>query len=342
MTVGNGVLGTRRKGLIFSLLLSFISLGLLIHFTWEEETLTSLALLNPRGVLLSFLLVICLWLVEGLRIKSILKALGSRVSISLFSSAQIFLITFFCGGVTPWAIGEWPAHILALTRKKVTPGEAVAAALLRSFFTKVLFLILAGIILFFFEKIGVGVSVGIIFRGAFTIVALTSLVYILIMFKPGVVLLVLDLLRKFPLTNKLYKGNKGVARFLRNLLAEARRFRGSLKGAMRRGPFFLIIPFFLTILYWIMYFSIAPLILWGFGLNPPYLTAISWQVMIVIIINYMPLPGGSGVAEIGAASLFAGFVPGPLLGVFIAAWRFFTYYVSLLFGGITFFTFFRR
>lgn len=332
----------RGRGLFISLLLSFFSLGLLLHFTWDEDTLHSLELLNPRGLMLAFLLVAALWLVEGLRIKSLLKAVGSTTPLSLWAAARVFLITYFCAGITPWNLGEWPAHILALTRHRVPPGEAAAATLLRSFYTKGVFVFWSGTILFFFNSLGVKESTGRIFQGAFYAVTFTSFAYFFIMLKPGLVLYLLNLLNRFSFTRHLYEGNKGVARFLHALLGEARRFRSSLGRVLHRGPLLLLWPLILTVLYWSLYFSIAPLILWGFGLNPPFFVAFSWQVIIFLMLSYVPLPGGSGAAEFGAASLFVAFVPSPLIGIFIAAWRFFTYYMSLLAGGAVFFTFFRR
>ncbi len=332
----------RGRGLVVSLLLSFFSIGALLYFTWEEDTLASLELINVKGLLLAFLVVSALWLVEGLRIKSLLRAVGSTVRMSLLAASRAFLITFFCAGVTPWALGEWPAHILALTRQHIPPGEAAAATLLRSFYTKGVFVIWSGAIIFFYDNLGVRVSTGRIFQAAFVAVALSSFAYFLVMLKPGMVVFLLDLLRRFKPTRHLYEGNRGVARFLKALLNEARRFRSSLGRVWRRGPLLLLWPLVLTVFYWTLYFSIAPLILWGFGMSPPYFTTVSWQIMIFLILSYVPLPGGSGAAEFGAATLFVGFVPSPVIGIFIAAWRFFTYYLSLLFGGLAFLAFIRN
>ena len=340
--VETGTLTGRGKGLYVSLVLSLISIGFLLYFTWEEDTLASLERLNPRGLLLAFFLVASLWLVEGLRIKALLKAVGSPTRLPLLAASRVFLITYFCAGITPWALGEWPAHILALTRREVAPGEAAAATLLRSFYTKGVFVIWSGMIIFFFNSLGVKASTGRIFQGAFMAVAFTSFAYFLIMAKPGIALWLLDLLRRFAYTRHLYEGNRGVARFLKSLLVEARRFRSSLGRVWHRGPLLLLWPLLLTLAFWTLYFSIAPLILWSFGMTPPYLTTVSWQVMIFLLLSYVPLPGGSGAAEFSAATLFVSFVPSPFIGVFIAAWRFFTYYLTLFFGSLAFLSFIRN
>jgi len=74
-------------------------------------------------------------------------------------------------------------------------------------------------------------------------------------------------------------------------------------------------------------------ILLGLNKPAPYLQALIWQVVLQMIIAYVPVPGGSGVAELSLASLFVYFVPPSILGIFVMVWRFFTYYVLLFFGG---------
>ncbi|WP_243670997.1 flippase-like domain-containing protein [Methanoculleus chikugoensis] len=43
-------------------------------------------------------------------------------------------------------------------------------------------------------------------------------------------------------------------------------------------------------------------------------------------------PGGSGVAEIGATSLYSLFVPSAIVGVFVLLWRLIFYYLNILLG----------
>ncbi len=333
----DGLTRGRRKGLIISLVLSLLSLSLLLYFTWEEETLNSLKMINIWGLLLASVLVVCLWVLEGLRNKVILLSLGSSARLSLMASARVFLVTFFCAGVTPWAIGEWPSYILGLARQRVLPGEAAAAALLRSFFTKSFFLLCSGMVIVLNESLGTIGSAALLFRGAFTVVALSFLAYFLIMLKPGLALAILELLHKITPVRKIFDSRCSLTKFFQALLEEACRFQACMKKILDRGLGFLVLTFVLTAVYWMAYFSIAPLLLWGLGLNPSYLTVVSWQMIIVLVLTYVPLPGGSGAAEFGAASLFAGFVPSPLLGIFILAWRFFTYFVTLMAGAVALF-----
>jgi len=51
-------------------------------------------------------------------------------------------------------------------------------------------------------------------------------------------------------------------------------------------------------------------------------------------VSYFPTPGASVGAELGAAALFAAFVPNGILGAFILIWRFFDHYIKMGAGGI--------
>jgi len=43
-------------------------------------------------------------------------------------------------------------------------------------------------------------------------------------------------------------------------------------------------------------------------------------------------PGGSGVAEIAATSLYSLFVPSAIVGVFVLLWRLILYYLNIFLG----------
>ncbi|MDI9462769.1 MAG: flippase-like domain-containing protein, partial [Bacillota bacterium] len=121
--------------------------------------------------------------------------------------------------------------------------------------------------------------------------------------------------------------------------AEAGRFRETVAHINRRRLPLVLLPFFLTVLYWGLYYSIAPVILAGFGVRAPFGTAVMWQILIILVLPYIPVPGGSGAVEFGLATLFSSFVPASVLGVFIVAWRFFTYYLTLICGAVLAFRF---
>ncbi|MFW6238874.1 MAG: flippase-like domain-containing protein, partial [Halanaerobiales bacterium] len=98
----------------------------------------------------------------------------------------------------------------------------------------------------------------------------------------------------------------------------------------------LLLVFLSTVAYWFFYLSLAPVLLDGLGVDIPLPPVILAQILFNFIQPLFPTPGGSGGAELGFAYLFKFMLPNHLLGIFVAIWRFFIFYTSLLAGGIFF------
>jgi uncharacterized protein (TIRG00374 family) len=80
------------------------------------------------------------------------------------------------------------------------------------------------------------------------------------------------------------------------------------------------------------------LLLYGLGVTSSVTQIIVATLIYYIAVSYFPTPGASVGAELGAAALFAAFVPNSILGAFILIWRFFDHYVKMAAGGVTTFT----
>lgn len=70
------------------------------------------------------------------------------------------------------------------------------------------------------------------------------------------------------------------------------------------------------------------------NINP--MTVIVSSAYILIIGSFVPIPGASGGIEFGYIQFFGNFVSGSLLTASLLIWRFITYYLPMLIGGIIF------
>jgi len=77
----------------------------------------------------------------------------------------------------------------------------------------------------------------------------------------------------------------------------------------------------------------VPVILMGLNLPPAIVISFAAQVLLMILLVLPITPGSSGIAELGATSLFSLFVPVYLVGIVVVAWRAFTLYLNLIVGG---------
>jgi glycosyltransferase 2 family protein len=331
--MANGMLGGKR-GLYLSILVSLVSMTVILALTVDEDTLESVLHIRPGFIAAAFLMVSLLWLVEGLRIKAIAHALNYHDPLPLRSASRVYMVAFFFAGITPMAVGEWPAQVYGLCRSGMSPGESTAVALVRTFLTKMVFVSLAAFLLFVDGRAARGNSYMFgLFRYAFWIMTATTGVYLLLMWRSGLAQTVLKRLQRFRYFQAVYDKNPKVRKVAVKLLAEATHFQETIAQINRENTLLFIIPLFLTLLFWVVFYSIALVLLAGLGVSADISTVIAWQIMIMLVIPYIPVPGGSGVAEFGLATLFAPFVPSSLLGVFIVAWRFFTYYLTMILGG---------
>jgi uncharacterized protein (TIRG00374 family) len=336
--MANGMTGGKR-GLYLSLIISLGSLVVLLALTVDEKTLQSMASIRPGYIAIALVMVAFLWIVEGLRIKSIAAVLGYHDPLPLRNASRIYLVAFFFAGITPMAMGEWPAQIYALCRTGMSPGESTAVALVRAFLTKCSFVLLAAFLLFVDGSASQGSGpLYLLFRYAFWIMTANTAVYLLLLWRAGLAQEVMQKLQNFRLFQAFYQKKPKIRNLVAKLLAEAAHFQETVSQINRRNSLYFFAPLLLTVVFWLIFYGIAPVLLAGLGIVADIRTAVAWQVMIMLVIPYVPVPGGSGVAELGLATLFAPFVPTSVLGVFIVAWRFFTYYLTMILGGALAFT----
>lgn len=84
----------------------------------------------------------------------------------------------------------------------------------------------------------------------------------------------------------------------------------------------------------IFYYSVPYCVFKGFGVDLGYIHAVSAQFITMLAIESIPLPGGVGVVELGASSVYDLFAPGMGFVVMVFS-RTFNFYFGLLIGGLT-------
>ena len=103
------------------------------------------------------------------------------------------------------------------------------------------------------------------------------------------------------------------------------RFVRSAKGGLLWGMLF-------TLLYWVSEIITASLILVGLGQPPLILESFVIQLILAILMMLPLTPGSSGIAEVGATSMYALFIPASIVGIFVVIWRIVLYYFNIALG----------
>lgn len=317
------------RWLLLALALSGGGIIFLYAFTKEGTPLLIFRSMRPQGLLLALSLVPGLWLTEALRMKRITAILGGELSLG-----QVFWVNLtasFLSAVTPFGSGGPPGQAYFFYRFGLPPEKSLAAVTARVLLTYFFFALIAPLALILTQGL-LNFSPGVkyaVYLTALAIPALSFLFFFVILRSKAVSLFLQGLL-VLPFLKKLFRNRR--ERFATGL----ERFNQKIDLFVKGGGEKLFAPFLYTFIYWSLFFALAPVLLWSLGQDVPWATVLGYQVTYYFLISCVPLPGGSGVAELGLASLFAPLLPSFLLAGFVATWRFFTYYLNILVGGFAF------
>ncbi|GAB6137440.1 lysylphosphatidylglycerol synthase transmembrane domain-containing protein [Halanaerobaculum tunisiense] len=323
---------TIKKGLELSLLVSVLALGGLVLFTINEETISKLLSVNTFYLFLALIISCLMWGLGGLRIKLISDAVGEELSLS--KAVKIFLVGAFVSNVTPFASGGGPAQVFLLHKDGFSLGKSTTVIVIQ-FVLRLMFFGLVAPVLFivFRDLINPGLIPAQVFNLAIGAALLISVVMVYFIWQPKKIKTIVAKLKALPFFKPLLKYER-IKKLVNRLYHEVEEFHDSLWQLTKYRKSSLVWAGVSTICYWVLFFVIAPVILLGLGAEPFFLRSFVMQTIFFLILPYIPTPGGSGVAELGFASLFSSFVPAGLVGLLSLVWRFITFYLVLILGGL--------
>jgi uncharacterized protein (TIRG00374 family) len=317
-----------RGGASLVLILTLCSSAVIMLSSFPRHSQNLWQRFNYPFLLLACLALVLSWLIEAVRIWLIASGLGEKIS--LLRVLNINLATSFIGNITPFYSGGIPTQIYLLTQSGIQPGRSSAIVTIRLIISTLLFTVFAPFLLFFTHQ---HFSFGLIRQVtmvAIPISALVSLLLITFIIKPKLAQTLMTYLLKLVHRSRF---SAKIAPFAEKFLSELEIFHNSIKEFRKALNFYLVI--ITTFLYWVCFFTVAPLLMQAFGLNTSgmFLQSIVMQFILFFIMAYLPIPGGSGVMELGLFSVLS-FVPLHLRALLIIMWRFLSYHLSTLVGGI--------
>jgi len=317
-----------RNGLSIVLILTLISSGILLFNSFRGNQTSVYQSLDFRAFGLALLALLASWAIETVRIWLIANGLGE--TISLRKIFNINLATTFIGNITPFSSGGVPTQIYLLCQNGIQPGKSSAIVTLRVILTTLLFTLVAPVLFIFYRA---SFSVGLLRQVttvAIPVSVLVSVLLITFIIKPKLAKPVLT----FPL--KFIKSERWLSKinpYLQKFLDEVEIFHQSVR-QFRKG-YNLILAILATLLYWVCFFAIAPCLISAFGLDGEgiFFKSVLIQFILIFIISYLPVPGGSGVMELGFFSMFA-FIPAQIRAALILIWRLLSYHLATFVGGV--------
>lgn len=247
---------------------------------------------------------------------------------SLRTAIEVILTGAFLAAVTPFQTGGLPVQLYLLKRDGISYGKGTLIILLRGIFYAIMMVILFPFLFPILTKEYDTTSIKILSQ-------YSIIIYPIIVLIIGFVLLKPDIMKRFIYKLTIIKGKKTKAtRWTFKIFKEIKEMREGFWHFAKKRKWHSLASFFLVFLTYIPYFFIAPLLLKGMGINVSFIRIAFLQLVVVLFTFFSPTPGATGVSEGVFAVMFAGIIGRNLLGVFTILWRFFTFYLTALAGGI--------
>lgn len=320
------------KWLIVSLSFSALVMAGVLYFTVDESTIEYLSRINPYYLVLAVLLHILSLGFWALRIQKMSASLGYRVHLT--HCMNLVLANLLVAAITPSQAGGEPVRVHELYRAGVPVGDATAVVIMERILDGIILGVLGAFAMLFLGSYWSSLASG--FSG------LSAMMYAAWVF---VTLFVLVFVYSVRHPDHLKRALKGISRWidrrwrlkrLESLLEtidrEVDNFNQGLVRFVNHGKGGLVWGILFTLLFWLSEFVVASMLLVGLGQPPYFIESFVVQLVIAIIMMIPLTPGGSGVAEIGATSLYSLFVPSAIVGVFVLLWRLIFYYLNILLG----------
>ena len=284
---------------------------LIILFTVRKDTLKALASLNLFFLLLILLFWIASILFDVWKLHLLLRKLTNYAE-NFYFTFKLHLIGLFFNAITPFQTGGFPFQIHILTKKNVQVGNAMVSFMIKGLSNFLLAFLLVPFGILVFRK------------NIFILPLVIILLFLLIFF-----ILTFTLPHDFIIFKKLEERFKIFEKLSHNFFL----YKSAWKSFIKTGNL-LIFVFLFSLFSFVFHILMVPSIFYGLGVRVNFFQAMFLHAISLIIFVGMPTPGGSGITEAGGALLFATIAPKYILGIFVILWRFFTYYLGSILGGI--------
>jgi uncharacterized protein (TIRG00374 family) len=323
---------TQRKWLFISVGFSVAVLIIVLAFTINDQTVESLKKINPLFLLLAFLfhiLTMCFW---AWRVQLMSRSLGYRIG--FFYSLNLVFANLLAAAITPAQAGGEPVRIHELYRADVPLGDATAIVIMERVLDGVVLVALAAVSMIMlneeWRKIG-ETSGTIMFV---TLIFVTGCLLLFFVFATRPNLLKRSLVGCANLVTRHWDQSR-FCELENRITCEVDNFHGALCKFVQSAKGGLIWGLLFTMLYWVSECVTASLILIGLGQPPLFFESFIINLVLAILMMMPLTPGSSGIAEIGAASMYSLFLPASILGIFIVIWRVVLYYFNIVLGVVS-------
>jgi len=320
---------SQKKWLYISIGFSLTVLIVILYLTINANTIQYLQKINPWFLLLAFLthvMTMCFW---AMRVKKMSGSLG--YPIKFFYSLNLVFANLLAAAVTPAQAGGEPVRVHELYKAKVPLGDATAIVIMERVLDGIALACLAAFAMFALSEQwkSLGAISDVMVYITWIFVAGCLFLFYLAIRRPDVMKRLAERAARF-FTRKWEPAR--VTEVLERIDTEIANFHAAVLRFMRTAKSGLAWGMLFTLLYWVSEIVTASLILVGLGQPPLFFESFVIQLILAILMMLPLTPGSSGIAEVGATTMYALFIPAAIVGVFVVIWRIVLYYFNIALG----------
>ena len=275
-------------------------------------------------IVLCFILVFLYFVSQGIYIKLIFKALGTKYS--LVKGTFYSMVEFLFSGITPSSSGGQPMVVYYMKKDGIPIKQSTIVMLINTIFFKA-FLVLGAIIILIFKPSYIFETNSLIRIFFFLGVGLDlflTIFYGLLLYNQKLIRILFTLIYKvyYKLTNKDKSYEEKVNQVLSQYSQEASFVRGHKKE--------VLLASLITFVQRMFMFSVVYVIYRGLGFNHmSYFDMVLLQIFVSISVEAIFLPGGTGVSEYVSSEMFFA-IFGLLSTTGMLLFRILTFYLPLI------------
>ncbi len=306
---------------------------IVMYFVMKDDfqsIVDSLLLANKWLILLSVVFIVLYWALRALALYLIVKKYKKKITFKKMFHQMV--ITQFFNGVTPFSSGGEPMQVYMLTKSGIKVANATNI-IVQEFIMYQIGLVVIGLLCLILNMIFNVCSVTPVLENliiiGFIINIIIGLFLLFVSFSKKFSKFIVNFGFKFAIKFRIVKDVEKAKESWNQRLEEYNESGTMLKKNMGLMVICVLINFVSLIIYYMIpYFIFKSL-----GYNIGLMQVIVSSAFILIIGNFVPIPGGSGGIEFGFLAFFKNFLPtGPLKSALIV-WRGITYYLGIIIGG---------
>jgi len=287
--------------------------------------------LKPLWIVLAALCMVMFWIMDGMIIQYLLNSIFNSVNFK--KSMVVALVGQYYNAVTPFASGGQPVQVYYMSRFGVSAGNSSSVLIIKFFMYQVIlsifcipafifksrFILSHSLVIFLISTIGFIINAGAVF-----LIYSLSTNHALV---KKMVFRILGFLHRV----RIIKNKQHFETRLEKATVDFHRSISFVRGNIRD----ISVTAVMTAVQLIFYFSITYFIYKAFGLKgDKWWNMVFIQTFLYLAVCYFPTPGATGASEGGFYIFFSWFFPENLIFVSMVIWRFITFYLNILVGGL--------